>query len=107
MIELLVKRPDGSFDIQVICELFKLGSKVFQNAEELAELLASKKARLSYSLEIQRAGSKKRLTRVSSRNTVTVRRLTPGSYTVRYKVVAIQGSKKIESRFSPRARVRG
>jgi hypothetical protein len=89
----------------VICELFKLDPLKIKLYPELVELLASQKARLTYEIEIRKAGSTKRITRVSSRNTTTVRKLSPGRYTVRYRVVATKGSKKIQSRTSPAASI--
>jgi hypothetical protein len=104
-IEVLDKRSDGRYDIRVICEKFRLGSRIFENIQEIIDILASKKARLSYQVEIQKAGSKTRITRVSSRNIVAVRKLDPGRYTVRYRIVATQGNKKAQSRLSPKATI--
>jgi hypothetical protein len=63
--------------------------------------LASKGIRVRYEVEIRKAGSKQRITRVSSRNVVTVRKLEPGKYTVRYRVTATNGKKTIRTRQSP------
>ena len=63
---------------------------------------ASSKARLQYSLEIRKSGSKQRILRTSSRNTVTVRKLTPGSYTVRYRVVRTSGKTVTKTKYSPK-----
>ena len=95
----------GRYDIEVVCEQFGLDSSLIKENPDLVDFLASKKARLTYAVEIRKSGSKTRITRTSSRNVVTVRKLTPGSYTVRYRVVATKGKKKIQSRVSPRASI--
>lgn len=92
----------GRYVIEVVCEQFGLNSSLIKENPDLVEFLASKKARLTYAVEIRKSGSKTRITRTSSRNVVTVRKLTPGSYTVRYRVVATKGKQKIQSRLSPR-----
>jgi hypothetical protein len=69
------------------------------------EALAAKGVRIRYEVEIRKAGSKQRITRTSSRNVVTVRKLEPGRYTVRYRVAATKGQKTIRSRSSPPASI--
>jgi|GEM_PF-2103676 len=63
---------------------------------------ASSKARLQYALEIRKSGTKQRILRTSSRNTVTVRKLAPGSYTVRYRVVKTSGKTVTRTKYSPK-----
>lgn len=101
-VEIRRRRGSGKYDIRISCELFRLDPSVFRSSADLVELLARKRARLTYVVEIRKAGSRKRITRVSTRNTVTVRKLRPGRYNVRYKVVATRGKKQIQSRVSPR-----
>jgi hypothetical protein len=102
---ILQKSPQGLYDLQIVCEEFSLDPLKIKNYPELVELLASSKARLTYSIDIRKVGSSKRITRVSTRNSVTVRKLTPGRYTVRYSVIATKGNKRIQSRVSPRASI--
>jgi hypothetical protein len=104
-VEILQRRSNGTYDLLVVCELFRLDPSVFKSSDELVELLAKKKARLTYVVEIRKAGSNKRTTRISTRNIVTIRKLTPGRYNVRYKVVATRGKKQIQSRVSPRTTI--
>lgn len=103
--EILQRRSNGTYDLLVLCELFRLDPSVFRSSADLVELLARKKARLSYVVEIRKAGSRKRITRVSTRNAVTIRKLAPGRYNVRYRVVATRGKRRIQSRVSPQATI--
>jgi ribosomal protein L14 len=104
-VTVLQKNSQGLYDIEIVCEKFALDPLKIKNYPELVELLASSKARLTYSIDIRKAGSSKRTTRVSTRNSVTVRKLTPGRYTIRYSVIATKGSKRIQSRMSPGASI--
>ena len=100
-----VRRSKGGkrFDVTVFCQLFTLDPALGSKAEFLA--LAAAGARLTYAVEIRKAGSRQRITRTSSRNVVTVRKLEPGRYTVRYRVSAKVGKKTIKTRSSPPARI--
>jgi hypothetical protein len=91
------------FDVTVFCQLFTLDPALGSKAEFLA--LAAAGARLTYAVEIRKAGSRQRITRTSSRNVVTVRKLDPGRYTVRYRVSAKVGKKTIKTRSSPPATI--
>ena len=91
------------FDVTVFCQLFTLDPALGSKAEFLA--LAAAGARLTYAVEIRKAGSRQRITRTSSRNVVTVRKLEPGRYTVRYRVSAKVGKKTIKTRSSPPATI--
>ena len=62
--------------------------------------MAASGARIKYEVEIRKSGSKTRITRTSSRNVVTVRKLEPGRYTVRYRISASKGKRTIRSRQS-------
>jgi hypothetical protein len=66
---------------------------------------ASRTARLQYRVEIRKSESKKRIFRTVTRNTTTIRKLTPGRYTVRYRAIRTVGSSTTKSRYSPRASV--
>ena len=94
------------------------GSKVtftFQEFEELSasaraygEVESAAKSRLEYHLEVRKkTGNRRKRFRKSSSNSATIRRLAPGRYVVRYRVVKKSGrdsSTTIESksRYSPR-----
>jgi Tol biopolymer transport system component len=67
--------------------------------------LAANGVRVKYEVEIRKSGAKQRITRVSSRNVVAVRKLTPGKYTVRYRVTATKGKKTVRTRQSPPASI--
>jgi len=87
------------FDITIFCQLFTIDPNFGSKAG--FEALAASGARLTYAVEIRKAGSRQRTTRSSSKNVVTVRKLDPGRYTVRYRVSAKVGKKTIKSRTSP------
>lgn len=98
--------PSGNrkrFDIRIICQPFTLDERYLSKDEVAA--LATTRARIQYGIEIRKAGSRRRITQVSSRNVVTVRKLEPGRYTVRYRVIAQVKKKTIRSRVSPPASI--
>jgi hypothetical protein len=101
-VRILKTRKSGS-DISLTFEKFKLNSSIFGSLKSLLETLASSRARLTYQVELQKIGSKKRTMLVSSRNTTTIRKLKAGSYTVRYRAVATKGKRVIRSLYSPKA----
>lgn len=80
----------------------RIDSRLFEKLRWLAvEALAAKGVRIKYEVEIRKVESKQRITRTSSRNVVTVRKLDPGRYTVLYRVTATKGKHTIRSRPSP------
>jgi hypothetical protein len=101
-VQIIERNEDGSSDVLVILRKFRLNPKLFGDRAILAALARSK-AKLTYNVDLKKQGSKFRVQRVLSRNTTTFRKLKPGTYTVRYRVVATQGSKKVQSRLSPSA----
>jgi hypothetical protein len=104
-----IDRPSGSKTANVTIFLpdVKIDPSIFGSVKK-SDLLAmvASGARIKYEVEIRKSGSKQRINRVSSRNVVTVRKLTAGSYTVRYRVAATKGSKTIRSKTSPTASFR-
>jgi|GEM_PF-1965815 len=101
-----VDQPAGSKTANVTIFLpdVKIDPSIFGGVKK-SDLLAmvASGARIKYEVEIRKSGSKQRINRVSSRNVVTVRKLSAGSYTVRYRVTATKGSKTIRSKTSPPA----
>lgn len=91
------------FNIRILLQLFSLDPAFASKSNFLA--LAARGARLTYAVEIRKAGSRQRITRSSSKNVVTVRKLEPGRYTVRYRVSAKVGKRVIKSRTSPPATI--
>lgn len=71
--------------------------------ERRVEAAASSATRLQYKLEIRKVGATTRVFRTSSRNTVTVRKLTAGTYNVRYRVVKTVGKTSSKTKYSPTA----
>lgn len=60
--------------------------------------------KVRYSVEIQNKTTRKRIRLVTTRNRVTVRKLSPGRYTVRYRASASgPGGKVVKSKYSPKA----
>lgn len=101
-VQILPPRPDGLTDILIILPRFRIGPKLFGRGLSL-EALATSKGKITYHIELRKEGSKKRINRVLSRNTTTIRKLTPGRYVLRYRVVATKGAKQVRSRVSPPA----
>ena len=58
--------------------------------------------KLQYSLELRKVGSRQRITRLTSRNSLTINKVSPGRYTVRYRVEATKGRRKVRSNYSPK-----
>jgi len=60
------------------------------------------KSTLTYELQLARAGSKKRIKVIATKNRVTIRALPPGTYQVKYRAIGRIGKRKpILSKFSP------
>jgi hypothetical protein len=103
-VEILPQRPDGLYDIFITLRRFVFNSTSAKSVDRwFAE--AVRRGKISYQVEIRKAGSKNRITRIISRNTTTIRKLTPGRYSVRYKVIGVRGTVRAESRFSPRTTI--
>jgi hypothetical protein len=104
-----IDQPPGSktANITIVLPDVKIDPSIFDrvNKSDLSAMIASG-ARIRYEVEIRKAGSKQRISRVSSRNVITVRKLAAGSYRVRYRVTATKGKKTIRSKTSPPASFR-
>jgi hypothetical protein len=99
-----VVRGEGEKFATVVITLpeVRIDPRLFEKFRRaVLEGLAVKGVRIRYEVEIRKAGSKQRITRTSSRNVVTVRKLEPGRYTVRYRVTATKGKNTLRSRPSP------
>jgi len=60
------------------------------------------KSTISYELQLARAGSKRRIKVIATKNRVTLRALPPGTYQVKYRAIATIGKRKpILTKFSP------
>jgi hypothetical protein len=66
---------------------------------------ASTSSKLQYSVEIRKSASRDRVFRTTSRNSTTVRKLTPGKYTVRYRVSKTVGKTASKSKYSPKTTI--
>jgi len=70
------------------------------NSQHSLELAT--KSTITYELQLARAGSKKRIKVIATKNRVTIRALPPGTYQVKYRAIATVGKKKpIFTKFSP------
>jgi hypothetical protein len=87
--------------VTIIMQEFEARSSALRASSLSFEAQASKSARVRYSIEIKNTASRKRITRVTSRNTATIRKLAPGRYTVRYRVSKTLGKKTTKTQFSP------
>lgn len=95
----VVKRtPKGLSDILLTFLKVKADPSLFGRSS--FESLASK-GKVTYQYDLRKTGSKFRVKRIVSRNTTTIRKLKPGRYTLRYRIIATKGKKTIRSRFSP------
>jgi hypothetical protein len=97
----IIKQRKKGGDILLTFEHFTLDPNLFKR---MLAALATTKARLTYAVEIRKEGTKQRINRVASRNSLTIRKLAPGSYTVRYRAVATKGKRVIRSQSSPLGR---
>jgi hypothetical protein len=97
------KRTDGLFNLVITLPQFVFAPK--KSAIQTFLEAAARKGKISYEIEIRKAGSQQRINRVISRNTTTIRKLSPGRYSVRYRVTGTLGAKKVQSRISPRATI--
>jgi hypothetical protein len=67
-----------------------------------AKAAAPKKATISYDVRLTETSKKKKLKVVSTRNRITLRNLSPGQYTVKYRVIGTPTKgKKVVTKFSP------
>jgi hypothetical protein len=67
-----------------------------------AKAAAPKKATISYDVRLTETSKNKKLKVISTRNRIILRNLTPGQYTVKYRVVGTPTKgKKVVTRFSP------
>jgi hypothetical protein len=55
---------------------------------------------LKYNLEVRKVGTKQRIFRTVSRNSTTINKLSPGKYSIRYRVSKTVGKKVIRSGYS-------
>jgi len=55
---------------------------------------------LAYNLEVRKVGSKQRIFRTISRNSTTINKLSPGRYSIRYRVTKTKGKVVIKSGYS-------
>ncbi len=88
-------------DITITFQLFDLDTSAFRSQEVSAA--ASSKVRIKYQLEIRKAGSKQQILRTISKNKVTINKLSPGRYSIRYRALGLYRKKTIRSKYSPKA----
>lgn len=104
-IKILRKRRKAA-DLKINFQDFEIDLTQFDAATSASATMdTASRARLRYTATIRKAGSKKRITRISSRNSVTIRKLSAGRYTVRYRVTATRGRRSVRSQTSPKATV--
>lgn len=84
---------------KLVLTLQKFDTAVKSAARGLVHSLASK---VSYEVRLTNTTNNKKLKVISTRNRVIVRNLTPGQYTVRYRVSGLTTEgKKVRTRYSP------
>lgn len=95
-------RPKGKgADITLVFQLFELDTSAFRSQEVTAT--ASSQVRIKYQLEIRKAGSRQQTLRTISKNKVTINKLSPGRYSIRYRALGLYKKKTIRSKYSPKA----
>jgi hypothetical protein len=94
--------PDGR-GASVTIKLQEFDDSTTSSAEVVANATSSTK--LQYNVEIRKSASRDRVFRTTSRNSTTVRKLTPGKYTVRYRVTKTVGKTTSKSKYSPKTNI--
>jgi hypothetical protein len=92
------RTPKGKSDLLLTFLKVQADPSLF--AKSTLTILAAK-GRVSYEYDLKKTGAKFRVKRIASRNTTTIRKLSPGRYTLRYRIIATKGKKTVRSRFSP------
>lgn len=69
-------------------------------AEATSDLQTTASTKIKYSLEIRKVGSRQQTFRTLTRNRVTISKLSPGKYSVRYRVTKTSGRTTIKSGYS-------
>jgi hypothetical protein len=96
-------RPGGrGAKISVEMQEFDTSNTASTTSSDSVLAEASESSRLRYTLEIRKSNGTRRITRITSRNTTTIRKLTPGRYTMRYRVSKTTGQTTSKSRYSPK-----
>lgn len=98
----IVKQLGGSRGARVLITLQEFTDLVSETAMEAAsvESLASASARLQYHLEIRKVGSRQQIFRTLSKNKAVINRLTPGRYSIRYRVSKKTSRRTLKSGYS-------
>jgi hypothetical protein len=89
--------------VSIDLALFEVGDSTFARASTLAA--AATKIKVAYNLEIRKIGSRNTILRTILRNRITIARLTPGRYSIRYRASATKGKKTVRSGYSPKTNI--
>lgn len=94
--------PDVSVSAKKLTLTFqKFGTGASVSSLDNVHNLATK---ASYEAQLTNSSTKKKLKVISTKNRVTLRNLTPGSYTIKYRVIGTTSKgKKITTKYSPTA----
>jgi hypothetical protein len=89
--------------VSIDLTLFEVVDSTF--ARSIAFAAAATKIKVAYNVEIRKVGSRDTLRRTVTRNRITISRLTPGRYSIRYRASATKGRKTVRSGYSPKANI--
>jgi len=90
-------------DLTVKDRVVKILLQAFRISETTAADADTQATKVRYRTVIQKTnGRRERILRITTRNQVTVRRLSPGRYTVRYRVTGSTRRGNVTTRFSPK-----
>lgn len=92
-------------DITLTLKLFSSATEALTLKSETVEMAAavqSKAKKIQWEVQITKSGSKNRINKIFDRNKVTIKKLAPGTYKVKYRVLSkLTAKKTISSKFSP------
>jgi hypothetical protein len=89
--------------VRIDLTLFEVGDSTFGSSRALSA--PATRIRVNYDVEIRKVGSRNTIRRTITKNRLTISRLTPGRYSVRYRASATKGRKTIRSGYSPKAAI--
>lgn len=96
----ILTRKRGA-NVRIDLTLFEVGESSFASAA--ATYASATKIGVKYQLELRKIGSRNVIRRTLTQNRITISKLSPGRYSIRYRATATKGRKTIRSGYSPKA----
>ncbi|MEY4701156.1 MAG: hypothetical protein RL326_1343 [Pseudomonadota bacterium] len=69
------------------------------------DTVSSSATKVKYNLEVRKVGSRQQITRTLTRNQITISKLSPGKYVIRYRVTKTSGRSTVKSGYSAKQSV--